>query len=63
MVYASKEDLVNSFAASISELVQVVLPIKDGTFVRIKLLNLESATPKVITLKMDLTYWWVVVQT
>ena len=35
---------------------QVVRPLQDGDFVRIKMFSLESCQPRVLTLKMDVKW-------
>ena len=36
---------------------QVVRPLQDGDFVRVKMYQMETCQPKVLTLKMDIKYW------
>ena len=38
--------------------VKVTQGLEDGSFVRLKLISL-TARPKVLTVKLDLHYWWV----
>ena len=37
--------------------VRIVSSLQDGAFVRIKMYQMDTAQPKVITLKLDLAYW------